>query len=206
MFMEANSKIYCILEHFCLYQIEDRQSLKKAKSIYLSQDDVDVYVYVEEYQNFQTLEARIVELNQIWRQRYPEKEKYWTQEEKEAYYQDSIVYDRVRDIYLAVLLYNRWGDHMVVGVSDSGWTIPGSSRYTIEYKNNQIKLGKYDITKEKQFLFYLPEYTEFSSSDFISKETACSLLKEWLDTGEYTQYFFNESDELMTRKYTYNPN
>ncbi|MGL5873451.1 MAG: hypothetical protein ACRC2R_13975 [Xenococcaceae cyanobacterium] len=95
---------------------------------------------------------------------------------------------------------------MVVGVSDSGWTIPGSSRYTIEYRNNQIKLGKYDITKEKKFLFYLPEYTEFSSSDFISKETACSLLKEWLDTGEYTQYFFNESGELITRKYTYSSN
>jgi len=40
---------------------------------------------------------------------------------------------------------------------------------------------------------YLPEYTEFSESEFIPKEAACSLIKEWLDTGTYIKYFPSES-------------
>lgn len=39
--MKINSETYYILEHFCLYQVQDRQPLRKAKSIYLEEDNVD---------------------------------------------------------------------------------------------------------------------------------------------------------------------
>ncbi|MGL6344945.1 MAG: hypothetical protein ACRC80_38055, partial [Waterburya sp.] len=155
--------------------------MKQEKSLKLSKD----YVYVENYNDFQLVKSRIIELNKIWRNRYPEKERYWSQEEKQAHFiGGTIIDDRVRDRYIGIFLYNRWGDKMTVGVTYLGWTIPGFSCYTLDSINNRKRLGKLDLKKERTFVFNIPEWTDFCVRDFISQESACSLIEEWLDTGE----------------------
>lgn len=204
--MKQKSKIYCRLEHLCLYKLEDRQSLKKTKSIFLyDEDDLDTPdyatdVYIEEYNDFSSVKARIIELNQIWRQRHPEKERYWTKQEKEKYSTKGIINSDFKDKYLSVMLYNRWQDLMVIGISYLGWIMPGFSNYTMECINKKIKQKKLNL-KEKSLVFYTPEWTEFSESDFISENAACYLIKQWLDTGQYTKYFVNKLGELKKEKY-----
>lgn len=204
--MKAKQEIYCRLEHLCFYEIKDRQPLIKEKSLLSDEDNELEYnefdVYLEKYQDFTTVEARILELNQIWRERHPERERYWTKEEKEAYLRGEI-FDEYRDIYLPIILYNRWGDYMIVIVTYAGWFMSAASFYTLEYIDNSKRFGEFDPIKEKTFLFYLPQWTEFSERDCISKKVACSLIKEWLDTGEYTKYFLNKAGEIKTIKYTF---
>ncbi|HEY9876308.1 MAG TPA: hypothetical protein V6D12_22965 [Candidatus Obscuribacterales bacterium] len=78
--MTAKPKVYCRLELFCIYDLEECKSLKKEKSLSV-RDYNDLYtieeydVYVEEHQNYQSVINRIIELNNIWKK--SELKRYW---------------------------------------------------------------------------------------------------------------------------------
>jgi len=181
--MTVKQEVYCRLELFCIYALEECQNLKKERCFFIKDDNnfnnIKEYdVYVENFQNFKSVVNRIIELNEIWHK--SELKKCWAEEIGE-------------NIIISVMLYNCQKDNMTIGISEAGWIMPGFSYYTQEYENNLIRLGKPDIKKERSFVLYSPQYTEFSESDFIPQEAACSLIKEWLDTGTYLKYFINQS-------------
>lgn len=205
--MKIQYPIYCRLEHFCLHELIKDKQIKKTKSIFhYDENDPDVPdyavdVYLEEYNNFESAKARIVELNQIWRKANPEKERFWTEEERKLCFVQEIIDSNVNDECLSVILYNRWNDHIVVGISCLGWIIPGFTRYTQEYIDNYNRKQNIFFEKDKTFVFYMPERTEFLYDEFVSEKTARSLIKEWLDTGQYRKYLTNHVDKLVTEEY-----
>ncbi len=184
-------KNYCRLEIFCVYDIDNNELAIKEKSLSVQNDKnlkyvKDYDVYVEKYQDFISVKNRIIKLGNIWKQYHPEIEIPWTEEEKKACYSGKK--ETSRNIYISVVLYNQWGDNINVGISHAGWVIPEVSCYTLEYENNIIKLGNIDFSNQRIFVIFTPQVTEFFECDFISEKSACSLIKEWLETGEYTKH------------------
>ena len=99
----TKQEIYCRLGFLCDYEIQVNQNFiektRIAEDDYSEDGNVDIYL--EKYQDFPSVEARILELNKIWRERYPERERYWTKEEKEANSLEGLIRDDLRDIYIS---------------------------------------------------------------------------------------------------------
>jgi hypothetical protein len=188
-------EVYCRLEIFCLYdRIHDlkyKQPSKKEKSLLIRDNNKlnaveDYDVYVEEYDNFQSLEARIADLYDIWLNFCNKQERSLNTTEGINSYEGIVC--------ISVMLYNRWGNFMAVGVSEAGWIVPYYYRFTTDYENNLRKRGKVNFEeKEKFFILYIPQNSESTEYECISRETAHSLIEEWLDTGDFTKHFFDES-------------
>ncbi len=193
--MISKKNLYCRLEIFCIYEIEAAPFARKEKSLSIQNNEElktveDYDVYVEEYQDFILVRNRIIELGIIWKELHSEVETSWTEEDRKACYAGNK--ESGRSLYISVLLYNCWGDHIIVGISHAGWVIPAVSCYTLEYENNLIELGDIDFSRQRIFVIFTPQVTEFFECEFISQEVACLLIKEWLDNGTYKKHSVNQ--------------
>ncbi len=193
--MSKKKEVYCKLECPCFYGIEELKGLKKERSKDLPESDEYAYAYVENLDDFQSVKSRIIEINKFWRNKHPETERYASEEKKEAFRSGKIFDEDYKDIYIFVFINNRWGDSMMVGLTYLGWLIPGCSSFTSEYLKNKLAHAK-SFEESRTFVFSIPDWTEFLERKFISEESACSLIEEWLDTGEFTKYYINKSGEI----------
>ena len=110
-------------------------------------------------------------------------------------------------MFFVIGLKNRWGDFKEIGICGNlGLYLTDAYDYTLEYINKIEKLKSANQKKEREvFIFFMPYCLECFSEQFTSEETAWRIIQEWLDTGQYTQYYLNKSGEIKTKKYLFSP-
>jgi hypothetical protein len=173
---------YCRLEIFCSLNLElflkyDKeqalliQILNKSKNIISYYRDYDVFA--ENHHNFNSVISCLSQIEQEWRKLNP----------------TLIKNDGNQIMCPSVLLYNKWGNHLTVGMYLDRIFIFEYSKYTTEW---QECLANLDKNEEREILLYIPEPIEFGECEFIPNKKAHLLLKEWLDNNNYIKDFNDE--------------
>jgi hypothetical protein len=99
---------------------------------------------------------------------------------------NSIQYPNTTDECASILIYNRWGLDLAVGMYKDRWLLSLYSKYTYGWKENFAKNAK---VEEKTIVLRIPYYEEESEDEFISKEKVCSLLMKWLEENDQSGDF-----------------
>jgi hypothetical protein len=227
--MTTNPKIYCKLAHFCQYDLNERVFPETEEIQYGYSEKI----YVEKYYDFDSVKAKILELNRKWEH---EKKNYKARNNIQPNYLDrkgksqqnstdsqksekantnsdtsNFQEEEKLEIgNIVVLLYNQWGDRMDLGYyQQAGWLIFDHFHLTLEYQQKLSKLPEnfFDsaVKKQRIFLFESPNPTWRYEYEFTSEEYGDALIKEWLDTGSYTMYFNmnRETGTVETNKYDF---
>lgn len=166
------------------------------------------YVYVENHQDITSLKQRIKQLTQKYLKRFPKKERYWTEAEREKNSSNGLVEDEKLDRYPAFLIYNKKKKKRLIGFCYRGWffftkfrTYLAKSLVNIYGKENYSDYLQ--AIPRKRFIFYTPEWSEMDELDLISEELLDLHLREFLD-GEKIPPEIKEAafhKELMNRNY-----
>jgi hypothetical protein len=109
--MGTNQNVYCRLEIF--YDLNLISSTQPNSSLEKSFNNCFVDVYVENYKTFLSAKKRILELTNIWLERYPEEKVYWNKKARNNLsYKDSCS--------PGFLIFNHWKKIIAVGVTYKG--------------------------------------------------------------------------------------
>lgn len=166
------------------------------------------YVYVENHQDITSLKQRIKQLTQKYLKRFPKKERYWTEAEREKNSSNGLVKDEKLDRYPAFLIYNSLEEWSLIGVCYKGWKFSSGFRgFLVKYLKERYREDRYfdylQAIPRKRFIFYTPEWSEMDELDLISEELLDLHLREFLD-GEKIPPEIKEAafhKELMNRNY-----
>ena len=110
--MNQNNNAYCQLEGFYRYGFEDKD---KQESCSYNQ-----YIYVKEMHDLDSIKQQIIKSTKAWHIKYPERERYWSDEEWKENMRYGIK-DEDRDSYPGLVIRNRWGKSKYVGFCYKGW-------------------------------------------------------------------------------------
>jgi hypothetical protein len=166
---------YSRIEIFCKSNIV-LPSFNKAKCFRVK--DSDDYSQLKEYEvcarEFDDYNSTIDCLYEV--------EKVW----KNMGIMNSLQYPNFTDECASIIIYNRWGLDLAVGMYRDRWLLSLYSKYTYEWKENFAKNAR---KEEKMMVLRIPYYQEESEDEFISKEKVCSLLEKWLETNDQSGDF-----------------
>lgn len=192
--MSKDRSAYCRLEIYCALGIQPNTHNNIEKSFKRGKLDV----YAENYHDFSSVKKRVLELTNIWLEKYPEEKAYWDKNRKE-------------DISLTnstspgFWLFNRYGKHRPIVSFYKGWYITAmfeaySEKY-IEDKYGKDKIR--EIIKRESFGILIPEYTEVSELDLVSEKTAELFFTEWLEKEKPSEEFMKKifTEELENREF-----
>jgi hypothetical protein len=174
--MNVDISSYCRLEFFCFLGLE-KSGISKKEKCFLFQDfsefiDNENYdVYAEDYDNISSVISRISEIGKEFDTKYHLGfQNYWNVMIDEN--------EEEQEIGAAsVMLYNKWGNDLIVAVLFDKWMIPS---HTYESYENY----KYRNNNKRSVILQLPDYSMFSENEFISNKVASLMIKEWLDTND----------------------
>jgi hypothetical protein len=176
------SKFYCRIEIFCNSNLKilgfnrDKCFDVRDDSDYNQDDDYDVFA--KEFDNFTSVIDSLCEIELAW-------------EKLQSYRKD--ISESDVEYGASVMIYNQWKSGLYIGMYDNRWALPRLSPYTNEWKENYARSV---MNKSGSLvILHIPFYHEQFMDDFISKDKACSLLKEWLEKNEYA-VDFNENEVI----------
>ncbi|WP_146138420.1 hypothetical protein [Chamaesiphon polymorphus] len=116
--------------------------------------------------------------------------------------------DALKNYCFSLFIYNKWKSSLRICMHLNKWRLGGVSLLTNEWKENLQKLDDFP----NYVWVRTPENDDidFDECEFISKEKACLLLYEWLETNEYSKdltyeeysSYRNEFYNLLTNKYS----
>lgn len=181
--MQFFKKNYCRLEHysFCCLTPSSPYDCQQ----FSIGDSNEYYSYIETYENIELVKHRILELNDEW------------------IYGDIYKQNQKK---LVLGLINQWNDHIdIVLCNNNEWYISDISDYTLECAIKK-KYQQEDLQNLKVFEFFFPYHMECLSTDVVSDKIGWQVIKEWLDTGQYTQYFVDLDGNIQTRTYEFKVN
>lgn len=194
--MSKDRSAYCRLEIYCALNI-----LSYAQSnsyVEKSFRDGEIEVYVENYSKFPSVKERIIELTNIWLDKYPEEKIYWNEDV------DKNIKNK-HSCSLRFLIFNRWKKMMPIGITYKGWYVSylfyGYSAKYVEDKYGKDKVD--EIVWREKFGFMAPEHTEVNELDLVSEKTAELFVTEWLDKGDVSEDFMEKifTEELENREF-----
>jgi hypothetical protein len=117
---------------------------------------------LENYSDFSTVRRRIFEL--------------W--EEHNVRQLERRNKELIEETNNTVILRNRWGGWLQVGVSKYGWLL------IMKNAGEPLRVSHGTNQAEGYVIFLLPEWTEFEFSCLIANTTAEHVIENWLDKGE----------------------
>jgi len=79
---------------------------------------------------------------------------------------------------ITILLQNRWGGKMKIGISKDGWLL------IVENPGEFLQVSYSENLTDESVVFLLPKRTQFKPYDLVSREIAERSIENWLDTGE----------------------
>jgi hypothetical protein len=183
--MIQNNSSYCRLEISYNYLFEDEPTETKHKSLFLQKD-----VYVKNFDNIKSLKEQIIEITEIWLNKYPERERYWNDD----VWKNCMKYngkDEDRDKYPGFMIYNRWGNWTIIGICYKGWRMGSNfEQYLRHYAINIYGIQGYGKQLEKiqgrNFIFMTPEFHGFEEMYLLSDELVNFELEYFLENKEMT--------------------
>ena len=174
---------YCQLEHYSFCDLTP-SSHHYSQQVFIG-DSNKYYSYIETYGDISSVKHRILELNKEWRH-------------------GNIHKQNQKNLILGLI--NRWGDTTNIALcNESEWYISGISGYTLESAMKK-KQQRENFQNLKVFEFFFPYYMECLSTNIVSDEIGWQVIKEWLDTRQYTQYFVDVNGDIQTREYEFKIN
>jgi hypothetical protein len=162
---------YSRIEIFCTSNIV-LPSFNKDKCFYVRNSDnynqLKKYeVCAREFNDYNSTIDCLYEIEKIW---------------KNMGIVNSLQYPNFTDECASIIIYNRWGLDLAIGMYRDRWLLSLCSKYTYEWKENRAKNTRNE--EEKMIVLRIPYCQEESEDEFISKEKVCSLLKKWLETND----------------------
>ena len=167
---------YCRLEFFCFLGVEQIEISKKEKCFRIQaipeyMDDEDYDVYTEDYDDISSVIFRISEIGKEFDTKYHLDDRdYWSDMRVNNVNEQEIG-------AASVMLYNRWGNDLIVAVLFDKWMILS---HTYESHENY----KHRNNNARDVILQIPEYSMFSENKFISNKKAGLMIKEWLDIND----------------------
>lgn len=143
---------YCRLERFGCFEHDNP---------WQSDDEI----VTEEYEDFQSVVQRIVELAKQWENRVPQ------------LIQQKLLSEDDKNVCITVIIRNCWDDWIQVGVSNYGWMLS-------QYPPEDAFIFIEEI--EETVVFLIPEWTGVRLRQLRTESSAKRILKEWLDTNQAT--------------------
>lgn len=175
-----NINTYCQLKYACNLGISINNCLPESREKCVL-DSYNQEFYVEKYYDFEALRDRIENIYH---------------EIVQGYEAQGIVKYSNKCSFPELLIFNKYGEHLPVGISAYGWKI---SIYFFYYLNKyfETKYGVKDsrkkilqLTESQEVFFYLDYDSEphiVPARELVSEETAHIILKEFLNTGRTEQ-------------------
>ena len=180
--MNNRRESYCTLIHYDFCDLKPGSPFNTTQILFA--DSIYYLAYIEEYDDFNSLESRISKLSREWIQ--------------------GKIYQKMKYYNLMITLKNQWEDSILIGIYNYGeWYIPGMSNYSLESIDKKKNAKNNTISNTQLISFYMPTETTCFWRELISRQAAAKIVKEWLNTGGYTQYFLNNLGEIQTRKYPF---
>jgi hypothetical protein len=141
-------------------------------------DNIEIYnIYAKEFNSLDSVMEDIYELERTWEN---------TNKKGVVCIDESKEYEQCNSI----IIYNQWENYLTINIYFDRWMISGLSMLTNEWKENLKNANG----KTKQIYSDVLEGNLNDECEFISRQKACFLLKNWLQTNdkkgdfEYNEY------------------